>query len=203
MSSSSSIGAIVLAAGASRRMGSLKQVLPYGRTTLIAHVVDQVQQAGLVPTVVVVGAQAEVVTQALPETVEVAYNPAWSQGLGTSLACGAHRLSSLRTDLTGAMVVLADQPRVTATLLRHYIRHFQDHPCDAVALRYASGPGVPALFSVRLLGTLQKLTGEDGAKLLLRDPQYVVRILDQPNARQDIDTPAAYQQLLQSSTYAP
>lgn len=189
------IGAIVLAAGASCRMGQTKQVLPYRGTTLVGYASEQAQQAGLDPVVVVTGAQADVVTKALPDTVHPVHNSAWSQGMGSSLVCGINALVGLRSDLDAVMVTLADQPRVDADLLRQYVRAWQDHSCDAVALRYPSGPGVPALLATHLLTQLDHLRSQ-GAKAVLRAPDRVVRVIDQPEASFDVDTYDAYRQLL-------
>ncbi len=190
------IGAVVLAAGAARRMGLTKQLLPYQHTTLVGYVLEQAQQANLDPIVVVVGAQADTVGQALPKTVYPAYNEHWHRGIGSSLACGIEKIMSLPTKVSGVMILLADQPRVEASLLQQYIRTFYDDPCDAVALQYPSGAGVPALFGSHLFKQLTNLDN-NGAKAVLRSPDYVIRMIDQPKARLDVDTYEAYQQLLQ------
>ncbi len=200
MTKASSIGAIILAAGAAQRMGRPKQVLPYQHMTLVEHVTAQALAAGFNPVGVVTGAYHEEVARVLPGTVHTLYNPDWQEGMGTSLAYGIKHLQAIarRTvqgSLAAIMVMLADQPRVDATLLQQYLHTFQSNDCDAVALQYPSGPGVPALFSASLFDVLQNTDGQQGAKAILRSPKYKVLTLAQLEAYWDIDTPEDYQQL--------
>lgn len=189
------IGAVILAAGAARRMGRLKQVLPYSSTTLLGHIVQQVQ-AAFDPVVVVIGAQADTVRRVLPDTVYPVHNPRWSQGLGTSLSCGITYLQTLESKVDAAMLVLADQPRVNTGLLQRLVATYRRCPCDAVALQYPSGPGVPALISATLLDALQHASGEGGAKAVLRNPDYRVVTIVRAEAIQDVDTFEDYQEII-------
>ena len=197
MNSLPTTGAVVLAAGAGRRIGSPKQLLPYHDTTLVGHIIQQVRRAEIASVVVVVGARPERVIPCLPDTVRMVYNAQWPQGMGTSLACGATALRNLRPSLEAVMVVLADHPQVTTSLLRTYLQLFDPASCDAIALQYPSGPGVPALFSATLWDALAQLSGDHGAKAILRNLQYVIRTVEQPAACLDIDTTHDYQQLIQ------
>ncbi len=192
-----SVGAIILAAGASQRMGRPKQLLPYRHTTLVGHAAAQALAAGFDPVGVVTGAHHEEVARALPDTVHTVYNTAWQKGMGTSLACGIKHLQSIKSNLTAIMVMLADQPRVDTSLLQQYVHIFQTNECDAVALQYPSGAGVPALFSERLFSVLQNTEGPQGAKAILRSPKYTVRTLSPSEAHWDIDTPEDYRKLTQ------
>lgn len=177
-------------------MGCLKQLLPYRGTTLLGHVVQQVQQAALDPVVVVVGAGAEAVADTLPHTVQIVHNERWPQGLGTSLACGISHLQGAYPNVAAALLILADQPYAEAPLLRRLVDTYRHHPCDAVALQYPSGPGVPALVSAPLLDVLRRSEGDRGARAVLRHPGFRITIITQPEVTQDVDTPEEYRRII-------
>ena len=87
--------AIILAAGSASRMGSLKQLLPYGNGTLLTHSIQQAQQAGFDRIIVVVGAESERVRSSLTgQPVEIAFNENWEVGMGSSIAAGMQQLQN-------------------------------------------------------------------------------------------------------------
>src|SRR5690242_9533398 len=84
-----SAAALVLAAGAATRMGSLKQLMPFGRGTLLTHAIEQAQQAAFAPVIVVLGAHADRIRAALSQfDVEIVHNPDWETGMGSSVRAG-------------------------------------------------------------------------------------------------------------------
>jgi molybdenum cofactor cytidylyltransferase len=177
------IAAIVLAAGASTRMsGRIKQLLVYRGEALLEHAVSQAS-ACFEPVIVVVGAHAEVVRSFFERRPEilVVENTNWKSGMGSSISAGMQAMP----ECDGVAILLADQPLVTAEHLSAMRDRFQG---EIVAARYNDSVGVPAIFPKRLFSALQTLSGEQGARSILRDSAERVIAFDLPEAAIDIDT---------------
>ena len=192
MSRAAVIDALVLAAGTSSRLGRLKQLLPYGDTTLLGHAIATAGAAGVRRVGVVVGAHAaDVAAEAMRARADVvAENADWAVGMGSSLRVGARALTEPTLAPDALLVLLCDQPLVTASDLRRLLAHGSD---VVVASVYDGTTGVPALFPRRMFGALAALDGATGAKVLLRGAD-VVRV-DCPTAAIDIDTEADWSRL--------
>lgn len=174
---------MVLAAGAARRMGRLKQLLPYGRSTLVEHAAEQALAAGFDPVVVVVGAEAASVRAALAAwRVRVVENSSWHLGMGSSIQAGMEVLA----EAEGVCILLADQPHVEARHLREMQKLLEASVGFAVAAEYNGTLGVPALFKRELFRELRSLEPAAGARALLR--RYATPF-PLPEAAIDIDTP--------------
>ncbi len=184
------VAAIVLAAGAATRMGSLKQLLRYGNQTLVEHAIRHAMEAGFAPVIVVVGAEAQAVRAAIAALpVEIVQNDAWQLGMGSSIVTGMRTLQQLGTDSAAVAILLADQPLVTAqhlTAMRKLL-HTADAP--VVAAEYSGTLGVPALFKRDMFGVLAALTPEAGARHVLRDSGIDVISFALAEAAIDLDTP--------------
>lgn len=188
--------AVVLAAGQSRRFRGLKQIAPVAGCPMVIHPVRAALQAGASRVVVVTGwgrsrvetALAPLRQRGLP--VETAFNPHFARGMAASLRAG---LEALGPRWPVAVVLLADQPRVDASVVGTLIRAARASPGGASAVRYPSGEaGVPAAFTRKLWPRLQGLSGDSGARAVLRTLSGVT-VLDVPAAvLEDVDTPEAY-----------
>src|SRR5690348_14660985 len=109
------VAAVVLAAGAATRMGTLKQLLPYRGRTLIQHAVDQALKASFDPVVVVVGAESAAVRSALATLkTAIVENPSWQSGMGSSVTAGIRWLKEQQTEAAAVAILLGDQPLVTS-----------------------------------------------------------------------------------------
>jgi len=184
------LGALILAAGAATRMGGIKQLLPYRGRTFVEHAIEQAQQANFTPVVVVVGAQAEAVAQAVARTsAESVVNRNWASGMGSSIGCGLARILELSPHLDALAVLLADQPLVTAAHLEKMGRVFALNNAPILAASYASTVGVPAIFRSGVFARLRKLPPDAGARALLRGGDAEVERYNLPEAALDIDTP--------------
>ena len=178
-----SLAAIVLAAGASTRMGEPKQLLTFRGKRLVEHVASEALAASFEPVVVVLGAEAEQVKPSLVALpVVVVENADWASGMGSSISAGMKALP----ECDGVAILLADQPLVTTAHLREMRGSFCG---DIVAARYNDRVSVPAIFPKRLFGTLAALRGHEGARSILRDPDEQVVAFDLPEAAMDVDTP--------------
>jgi len=171
-------------------MGKLKQLLPYGRRTFVAHSVQQAIDAGFAPVIVVVGAEAGAVQAAVAaQPVEIAQNDRWRLGMGSSVAAGVRQLQEVTAHSAAVALLLADQPLVKADHLKEMRRLLYTNRAPIVAAEYNGTLGVPALFRRELFATLAALPPDAGARYVLRDSGFAVTPFPLPEAAMDIDTP--------------
>lgn len=185
---------VVLAAGASRRLGTAKQLLADETgCPMVARTARQLAEAGCSPVVVVTGASHDDVAAALAgHPVEIIRNPGWIEGIGSSISCGMKWIASNPTAQRSAAVLVSacDMPSVTAEHFRAmigtstglYVR---------VASAYELSPngtvlGIPALFPKSDWGALRSLSGDRGARDLFRLPGTLSVFLR--NGNFDLDT---------------
>jgi molybdenum cofactor cytidylyltransferase len=190
------VAAVILAAGAATRMGTLKQLLPYRGRTLIRNAVDQAIGADFDPILVVVGAESAAVRSAVAsQRVVLIENSYWQSGMGSSISAGVRWLRGEKTEAAALAILLGDQPLVTAEHLNQMRTLLHQVPADAIAAEYSGTLGVPALFKRSLFGALSELPASTGARQLLRRPGVMVESFSLPEAAFDIDTPADYESL--------
>ena len=182
------ITGIVLAAGTSSRFGRTKQLLEHRGKPLVQHAVDAAAGAGLDEVVVVVGHEAERVELALRllGNGRVVVNPRFEEGLSTSLAAG---LGAAARQSEAAVVLLADQPGVTAGQVRALAAAFLQSRARIVRLRFRDGPG-PSLLSREIWEEVRHVVGDIGARALIdAHPDWVEEIAVDADAPPDVDTP--------------
>jgi molybdenum cofactor cytidylyltransferase len=190
------VAAVILAAGAATRMGSVKQLLPYRGSTLLENAVNHAINAGFSPVIVVLGAKAdEIQSQISGLSAEFVINPHWETGMGSSLNAGIAKLNETAPDCAGAAVLLADQPRITAHHLTQMLQIFQRGAMPIVASEYNGTAGVPAIFRKELFPTLASLPPEAGARHLLRNAGLRLHLYPLPEAATDVDTPEDFARL--------
>jgi CTP:molybdopterin cytidylyltransferase MocA len=153
-------GALILAAGASTRLGQPKQLIVLEGETLLGRSIRIAREAGCEPVVVVLGAyEALIRARCKFQDVSIISNADWADGMGTSLSRGAREFK----DVLGIIVMTCDMPTVTADHLRNLASSG-----ELRASAYAGRKGVPAYFPSSLFPQLIALSGETGAKGLLR-----------------------------------
>ena len=186
------ISAIVLAAGRAMRMGAQKMLLPVGGRPLVQHVVDTALRSSVAETIVVIGAEAEGVRAALAEhPVRIVENVDYELGMSTSLRAG---LSAVRLDCEAVVVLLGDQPFVTAATIDLLIAHFREKGAPIVRPVVDGRPAHPVLMATGLFPEILALEGDVGAREILAahcDEVELVAVDDTRSAR-DIDTPEDY-----------
>lgn len=194
---------LILAAGASRRMGQPKQLLTWAGATLLERAIYQAQATQLGPVVVVVGAFADRIAPLAEATGALVVRHAnWEQGLGSSIGFGMHHLQQTMPNLDGVVVMLGDQPLVDAEHLCNLVAAAENHPERLVVSAYHNTFGVPAYFQTNTFGPLQALSGDTGAKSLIKQFFDQVWMIPCPAAAVDVDTPADWQNLHQPSNLA-
>ena len=181
------IGAVVLAAGASTRLGFPKQLVIHEGQPLVRRMAMAAVEAGADPVVVVLGSDAELVAPVLAglTSVRAVINREWSTGLASSLAAGLREVFA-DSDCEAALVTLADQPLVDSAALERLMSAF-DGQHRIVASAYANILGVPAVFAREHMDELIGLTGDAGAGSWLRSRAEEVTPVPLPGAAFDID----------------
>ena len=192
-----SVAGIILAAGASRRMGRSKQLLLWRGKPFICQVAHTALDAGLAPAVVVTGAEADDVRAALAGVpVEIVHNPGWAEGQSTSVRMG---LQALSPETTAAIFLLADQPHIPVELVRALAeRHAQTQP-PIVAPMIEGRRGNPVLFDRSTFPDLMSLRGDAGGRLLFSRYSITAVPWDDASLLLDVDTLEDYQRLLKSA----
>lgn len=185
--SSPNLHVIVLAAGASRRLGQPKQLVRLrGRPALHIVVSSAVAVAGQAVTVVV-GAHAAALTPLLSRAgVSVALNRQWEEGMASSIRRG---LAALPPACDAVLLLLGDQVAVTADDLKRLITAWRGEAGAIAAAAYAGHVGVPAIFPAALFTELAQLRGDRGAREVLERNAFRLTRVPMPNAAVDLDTP--------------
>lgn len=177
--------AIILAAGASRRLGINKQLLTIDGVPLVRRAVLAAQATQPTQTLVVVGKAADEVFKVVDDlSVERVDCTAWQTGMGASLRAG---IAALRADIDGALVVLCDQPALTAAHLCTLTAAWRCASHIAVASEYADTIGVPAIVPRAWFDDLKLLQGDRGARDLLRSRTAAVTAVPASALSCDID----------------
>ena len=190
MTSQRSIAAIVLAAGGSTRLGRPKQLLAFRGQPLVRRATMAALDAGCGPVVVVVGSSAAPVTAALDGlAVSVVHNAAWASGMGSSLRLGATAVLAAGPGVEGAVVVLCDQPHLSADVLDRLISEWTASARPMAASAYGGTFGPPCCFSREVLQhRFAGIPDDAGAKAVLASDLDAVLHVAWPDGLVDVDT---------------
>jgi CTP:molybdopterin cytidylyltransferase MocA len=176
-----SIAAVVLAAGASTRLGEPKQLVVLGGETLLERAVRVAREAGCQPLVVVVGAEhVKMLGNSVMGDVVTVINDKWQEGMASSIRLGVRELEVAAKDAEGVLLMTCDQPAVTAK----HLFHLTLLRAEVKASRYAGKNGVPAFFPKKYFSKLTELKGDAGARELLAEARYE----ELENGELDVDT---------------
>jgi len=197
--------AIILAAGTSSRMGldRHKLLLPLGDRPVLAHVLAAVLASQARPVVLVLGHQAaEVRVQLAPyltdTDISVVENPAYREGMSTSLKAGLGVLQQQAPSIDSALILLGDQPLLHAAMIDTLITTRQRTQAAIVAPLYDGKRGNPVLFAASLFPELRQVMGDEGGRQVITQHKQEVTTVELGSTRPayDVDTWEAYQQVV-------
>ena len=183
------IATIILAAGSSSRLGEPKQLLTNNGKTLVRQITETALSLQAGPVIIVLGAnRARIQAELVGLPVQLVQNPDWQQGMASSLQAGLNYLPD--TSIESFLVLLTDQPFVTPTLLRELIDTRQKTNRGIVACQYGEADflGVPALFDSRYRSAFMNLSGDVGARKLIKQHANDCVSVPFPLATVDLDT---------------
>jgi molybdenum cofactor cytidylyltransferase len=185
-----STGIIVLAAGASVRMNSPKQLLKFESKTLLRRVVETSIESICNPIVIVLGANFEILTQEIEDlSAEIVFNPDWQSGLSSSIKVGIENLLKIAPDIAASVITLADQPFVTTNHINLFVEKFYQSNDLIIAAEYNGTIGVPAIFAREVFDDFKQLLGDRGAKPIMEKRRERLSTIALPEAAFDVDTP--------------
>jgi molybdenum cofactor cytidylyltransferase len=194
------IAIVILAAGASKRMGSPKQLLKWGDQTLIEHSIKEAQGVNSKSVLVVLGANFDLIKNHIQDDSQITIlnNPRWEQGLGTSIAIAVEYLQNSKSSVDGVLITLCDQPLITSDYLSLLISKFKSGKNQIIATSYGNGKhGVPALFDKVYFNELMGLNDDQGARDILKRQANNVIGVAPPESNVDLDTKEDYSNLYQ------
>lgn len=185
---------VVLAAGASTRMGRNKLLFPLEGASVLRRAVGRALDAGLDPVVVVLGHEAERAGRELDGlAVQTALNPAYQQGINGSLRTG---IAGLPADAQAAVVVLADMPFVTSDMLATLVRRFRSGSAPLVISEYDGVSAPPMLYDRSLFPELLAMSGEGCGRAVVRRHRHEADVVAWPaSALDDLDVPDDYERI--------
>jgi molybdenum cofactor cytidylyltransferase len=198
MSTTAKIPGIILAAGLSTRMGEPKQLLPFGDSTIIETVIDNMLGSELDEVIVIIGHESEKVHEKIRhKPIKVVFNPNYHEGMLTSAQCGVRALPDCADAFA---LMLVDQPFITSDLINRVVDTYKDTDKGIALPSYNYRRGHPAIFDRRYASDIVALELESGGirslfKKNADDIHYV--IVDTNRVLKDIDYRKDYEEALQ------
>jgi molybdenum cofactor cytidylyltransferase len=190
-------GIIILAAGSSSRFGNTKQLLHFNGKTLLQNAIEEATDAGVGTIVVVTGANADEISKKIKnENFEIVFNKDWEQGMASGIGIGLKKAITLNNEIEKVIIAVCDQPFVSSSLFQELYQKQNKSGKHIVASAYADTVGTPALFTEKYFDALIGLTGDQGAKILLKKYSEDLATVDFPDGNIDIDTQEDYENLL-------
>ena len=184
--------AIILAAGESSRLGQPKQNLAFNGQTLLESAVDAALQSQCNPIIVVLGANSDKINS-IAATVTL-YNEEWQEGMASSIRTGINKINN-DLSIGKAIILLCDQPFVSAELLNTMIDKQIETGKPIIACTYSETTGVPVLFDRMFFAELLALKGQEGAKKIIKDHASEIATIPFEQGSVDIDTPEDFEKL--------
>ena len=199
MSSSNNIGIVILAAGASIRMGKPKQLLQYKGKNLLQHVAEAAVNSNANNVIVVLGANSDLVAKEIDKLkFHVIVNAEWEEGMASSVRIGLKTLQKLSPATEGVIFMVCDQPFVTSFVLNDLIDTQSATGKAIVTCNYGETIGPPALFHKSLFPELMQLRGDAGARKIIQQHGNDVATVLFKKGKIDIDTKEDYEALQNS-----
>jgi molybdenum cofactor cytidylyltransferase len=183
-------------------MGRHKLLLPLGGRPLVSYAVEAAAASSADPVIVVLGFQAAEIEKALPAgRVTIGVNPDFASGMASSLALGIATLSSALLSssrpISGALILLADQPLISAGLINCLLERASSTPDAIIAAAYAGVRSTPVYFPSRLFNELLQITGDEGGRSVIAGRHDLVSIqhIAEPERGIDVDRREEFEEL--------
>lgn len=193
----SGVGAVILAAGSSSRMGRPKQIIQFRGESLLRRAVLAALAGGCAPVVVVTGAYGELSRRELEGLdVREVFNPRWQTGMASSIRVGLSTLLAADPNASAAVFLLCDQPHVNPDIISRLVEAHRVTHSPIIASSYADSFGVPALFHRICFAELARLEGSAGAKHLIERHASDARFMPFRGGEVDLDTPEDLSRLI-------
>lgn len=191
---------LVIAAGASRRLGRPKQTLEVSKgVNLLTHTITTIQKAGLTNIWVVVGAFGSDVVKSTSKDVKWIQNNEWELGMGKSVSVGISKILDEGSKPEEIMILLCDQPFIDQTVIQNLITEYEQSKKGIVFSVYDnSKSGPPAIFKKRYFDSLLNLNEDKGARAIIQKNISDSSHISFPKGSIDIDTFEDYQNYLES-----
>ncbi len=188
---------VILAAGASTRMGEPKQLLPWSSSTLIEHAIAQSLAVSNNKAYVVLGAHYDLIYQKISHLpISIIRNLDWESGMGSSISKAITVILQENVSCDGVLISLADQPLIDAKHLTSLIQIFEQQNHKIVASGFEGISGVPAIFSNNIFKELQELDKDFGARKIIKKYKDALAVVDASAISVDIDTKIQYNEMI-------
>ncbi|NVJ89283.1 MAG: nucleotidyltransferase family protein [Flavobacteriaceae bacterium] len=191
---------LILAAGKSSRMNSVKQLLKVNDTNLLNLAIENAVNSKAKKTYCVLGANSNRIKEYISsKNVYLINNPSFEKGLSTSIVKGLEYITKVDKNIEYVLIMLADQPEVDNLLLNKLIDLSLNYKTKIIATSYQEKVGVPAIFPKNYFTELLKLQGDSGAKKLITKDLTNTKVLNLKTSLIDIDTQEDYLNYLKKS----
>ena len=186
------ISAILLAAGESNRMGQLKQLMPFGQSTIVERTINNLLNSAVSETIVVLGYREEDVRKTIAgKPIKITINPDYQQGMSTSIIAG---LKQVDKGARAVLIALGDQPFVNSQTINSLVEAFIANSRGIIIPVYQGRRGNPVIFAIKYKGELLNLKGDTGGReIIKRHPDDVLEAaVNCEGVLLDIDTMENY-----------
>ncbi|NML41830.1 nucleotidyltransferase family protein [Chitinophaga sp. G-6-1-13] len=189
-------GVVILAAGASRRLGTPKQQVRFQQQSLLQRIIHTTHQTTARPVVVVLGAFADTILPDMQDSeAAVVINPNWESGMGSSIQTGTREIIRIDNNVSDILILLCDQPFITPALLEELITTHHQQNKGITACTYSAVTGTPVVFNSKYFPALLTLTAPQGARKIIQQHPDDVTTVPFPDGIIDIDTPEDLEKL--------
>lgn len=196
MSSLQNIGVVILAAGASTRLGEPKQLLAFDHKNLLQITIDAAGNSSANTVVLVLGANADQISNEIDRSnINVVVNTEWQEGMASSIRAGLNELLFISPTTEAVILTVCDQPHISSQLLNDLVAEYTRTLKPIIASEYGDVIGVPALFGKSLFHELMHLKGDVGARNIIQHHKNDVATVQFRKGKIDIDTKEDYDAL--------
>lgn len=199
MSFANNIGIVILAAGASIRLGKPKQLLQYHGKSLLQNAIDTAINSNADTVTVVLGANSDNILMKIDRSgINILVNKEWEEGMASSVRNGLNELLFISPSTDAVIIMVCDQPHVSPALINDLINKQKQTGKSIVTCDYGEVIGPPVLFHRSLFNELMQLTGDAGARKIIQKHNEEVTTVLFTKGKIDIDSIEDYNTLKDS-----